>query len=228
MFDHADYEPLTSKQSAAGRSVREYGTSIEDFGRRDLPPEKPREKITPVARPSYDTPEKAPVQQRASYSQRPQTAAPQAQTAPIQAPAAEPRQQKVQRATWDKPAGDAKKAAAAAQIASIKAAFKGGGSEEGNVIVECVEGDCKECDNVQLKDTKKMRMQEERMRKIKEEEEINARTRQFELEERRRLADQKAAQKREMEQTMAAIEARKQAEKAARLQDKSNKAQSEA
>ena len=31
-----------------------------------------------------------------------------------------------------------------------------------------------------------------------------------------------------MEQTMAAIEARKQAEKAARLQDKSNKAQSEA
>ena len=94
--------------------------------------------------------------------------------------------------------------------------------------MECVEGDCKECDNVQLKDTKKMRMQEERMRKIKEEEEINARTRQFELEERRRLADQKAAQKREMEQTMAAIEARKQAEKAARLQDKSNKAQSEA
>ena len=33
VFDHADYEPLTSKQSAAGRSVREYGTSIEDFGR---------------------------------------------------------------------------------------------------------------------------------------------------------------------------------------------------
>ena len=58
VFDHADYEPLTSKQSAAGRSVREYGTSIEDFGRRVLPPEKPREKIMPIARPNYDTPEK--------------------------------------------------------------------------------------------------------------------------------------------------------------------------
>ena len=75
VFDHADYEPLTSKQSAAGKSVREHGTSIEDFGRRTLPKEKPREKIQPVARPSYETPEKSYRSQPTSLH-RPQTALP--------------------------------------------------------------------------------------------------------------------------------------------------------
>ena len=49
------------------------------------------------------------------------------------------------------------------------------------------------------------------MRKIKEEEEMNKLARDFDLEERKRLAEYKAEQRREMQQTMNAIEARKNA-----------------